>query len=122
DVADRQQAAGLDGAQRADREKSRSLHLHGEHAALRPALVLTLVGVVEDVARDDRPDVHRLPDLLRGMDGAVDQLPARRRAGGLDADEMAGRAIVSDGRPGDDQVAELVVCLWASAGPDPQQL
>ena len=60
DVADGQQAAGLDAAERADREERRRLHLDGEHAALRPALVLPLVRVVEEVARDDRADVQLL--------------------------------------------------------------
>src|SRR5688500_14916175 len=43
DVAHRQQTAGLDAPQRADREERRGLHLDCEHAALRPALVLPLV-------------------------------------------------------------------------------
>src|SRR5690348_13931428 len=50
DVADRQQAAGLHAAQRADGEQRRRFHLDREHTALRPALVLALVGVVADVA------------------------------------------------------------------------
>src|SRR5436189_4136229 len=57
DVADGEQAAGLDAADRADGEERGRLHLDCEHAALRPALVLPVVRVVEEVARDDRPDV-----------------------------------------------------------------
>src|SRR5258707_1301942 len=49
DVADGEQAAGLDAAKCADGEQRGCLHLDGEHAALRPALVLAFVRVVEDV-------------------------------------------------------------------------
>src|SRR5581483_4820849 len=63
DVADGQQAGRLDAADRRHREERRRLHLDGEHAARRPALVLALVGVVEEVAGDDRPDVELLADL-----------------------------------------------------------
>src|SRR4051794_25651837 len=55
DVRHRQQAPRLDAAQRRDREQRRRLHLDGEDAAPRPALVLALVRVVEEVAGDDRP-------------------------------------------------------------------
>src|SRR6266550_8163363 len=75
DVADGQQAPGLDAADRADREERRSLHLDGQDAALRPALVLPAVRVVEEVAGDNRADVQLLPDLLRNMHGAVDDRP-----------------------------------------------
>src|SRR5439155_6265964 len=88
DVAHRQQAAGLDAAQRADGEERRRLHLDAEHAALRPALVLALVRVVEQVARDDRPDVELLSDLLRDVHCAVHELPARGRAVRLVVDEV----------------------------------
>src|SRR5262249_59313134 len=44
-----------------DGEERRRFHLDAEDAAARPALVLALARVVEDVARDDRPDTHRLP-------------------------------------------------------------
>ena len=40
DVADGQQAAGLDLAERAEREENRRLHLDAQHAAGGPALVL----------------------------------------------------------------------------------
>src|SRR5262249_22052864 len=46
DVADGEQAAGLDASERADREERGRLHLDAEHAALRPALVLAAVRVV----------------------------------------------------------------------------
>src|SRR3954462_7342428 len=75
DVADGEEAARLHLSQGAEREEDRSLHLDGEDAPVRPALVLLAVGVVEDVARDDRADVHRLAELLRRVDRAVDQLP-----------------------------------------------
>jgi hypothetical protein len=48
-------------SERAEREQDRRLHLDGEDPAIRPALVLPAVGVVEDVARDDRADVDRWP-------------------------------------------------------------
>src|SRR3954452_12736267 len=55
DVADDEQAARPDLPQRADGEERGRLHLDGEDASVRPALVLAGVGVVEDVARHDRP-------------------------------------------------------------------
>src|SRR3954470_2667156 len=67
DVAHRQQAAGLHPPERAEREQDRRLHLDAEDAAVRPALVLLTVRVVEDVARHDRADVNRLLELLRGV-------------------------------------------------------
>src|SRR6476619_1378176 len=76
DVAHRQQAAAVDAAQRRQREERRSLHLDGEDPALRPALVLTFVRVVEEVAGDDRPDAVRLARVLRDVDGLVHALPA----------------------------------------------
>src|SRR2546421_3091959 len=60
DVADGEQAAGLDAPERTEREEHRRLHLDREDAAARPARVLLAVGVVEEVARDDRADPHRL--------------------------------------------------------------
>src|SRR5687768_16668340 len=74
DVADDEEAAGLHASERADGEERGGLHLDGEHTALRPALVLSLVRVVEEVARDDRTDVHRLAHLLRHVNRAMDQL------------------------------------------------
>jgi len=50
------------------------LHLDAEDAALRPALVLAGVGVVEDVARDERADAVLLADLLRRVHRGVDDL------------------------------------------------
>src|SRR4051794_1144431 len=77
DVADREQRTCVRSAQRAQREQTRGFHLDGEHAALRPPLVLAAVRVVEDVSRHDWADAHRLADLLRCVDGAVHDLPAR---------------------------------------------
>src|SRR5581483_444473 len=79
DVAHRQEAGALDAAQRPDREQRGGLHLDREHAARRPALVLPLVRVVEEVARHDRSHVQLLAELLRRVDGAVDQRPRGRR-------------------------------------------
>src|SRR5262245_41417999 len=73
-VADGQKAAGLHPAQGPDREQHGRLHLDAEHPALRPALVPPGVGVVERVARDDRADLQRLVELLRRVDGGVDEL------------------------------------------------
>src|SRR5262249_49881264 len=78
DVRDGQQAPGLDLAQRAGRVHRRGLHLHAEDAALRPALVLAFVRVVEEVAGDDRADADGLAELLRGVDGAVHEFPVSR--------------------------------------------
>ena len=63
-----------------DREQRCRLHLDAEHAALRPALVLALVRVVEEVARDDRPDVELRAAVLRDVHGLVDEAPRRGRA------------------------------------------
>src|SRR4051794_36514820 len=71
DVADDQQAAGLDLLERPDREEHGRLHLDGEHAAVRPAAVLARIRVVEDVARDDRADTDLLAELLRVVHRAV---------------------------------------------------
>ena len=89
DVADHEQAARLDLLQRAEREQHRRLHLDGEDAAVRPALVLPVVGVVEDVARDDRADAHLLAELLRVVHGAVDELPVGGRRVRLAADSAS---------------------------------
>src|SRR5918999_1933247 len=105
DVADREEAARLDLAQSAEREQHGGLHLDGEDAAVRPALVLTVVGVVEEVARDDGADAQALAHLLRGVHGAVDELPVRGRRVRL-ADEVPRGRIGRDGRHGHDQVAE----------------
>src|SRR6476646_10654191 len=88
DVAHRQEAPGLDAAERADGEERRGLHLDGEHTALRPAFVLLCVRVVEDVARDDRADVQFLTHLLCGVHRTVDDRPGCRRAMWLVPDEM----------------------------------
>src|SRR5262245_18127190 len=87
DVAHRQEAPAVDLPKRGDSEERRGLHLHGENAALRPALVLPLVGVVEEIAGDDRPHAERLARLLRDVNRFVNQLPARGRAMRLAADE-----------------------------------
>src|SRR5262249_22737469 len=71
-VTDDEQAARADLPECTDCEQHRRLHFHGEDAAVRPALVLAAVRVVEDVARDDRADAHRLAELLRVVDGAMD--------------------------------------------------
>src|SRR5579862_6216929 len=92
DVRDGEEAAGLDArrlpdtADRRDGEECGRLHLDAEDAAARPALVLPLVRVVEDVARDDRADVHRLAHLLRHVNGLVDEIPGSGRAMRLAAD------------------------------------
>src|SRR5579862_2127881 len=121
DVADRQQAARIDAAQRAEREQDRRLHLDSEDAALRPAPVLARVGVVEDVARDDRPDVHRLVQLLRRVHGGVDELEARRRAVRL-LHVRVRRPVLGDRADRDDHVAEPVMRLQPAAGPDAENL
>ena len=77
----------------AEREERRRFHLDGEDAALRPALVLALVRVVEEVARDDRADAQRLVRMLRDVHGLVDELPARGRAVRLAADEVRRRRV-----------------------------
>ena len=105
DVADGEQAGGLDVAQGAEREEDGGLHLDGEDAAARPALVLAAVRVVEDVAGHDRPDVHRLADLLRRVHGRVHELPVGGRAVRLAHVRVDG-AVCGDGRERDDQVAE----------------
>src|SRR3954447_20140605 len=87
DVADDQQAARPDLAERADREEHGRLHLDGKDAAVRPAAVLARVGVVEDVAGDDRADPHLLAELLRAVHGAVNELPVGRRRVRLAADQ-----------------------------------
>src|SRR5207253_7679027 len=102
-------------------EESGRFHLVGEHAAARPALVLPLARVVGDVARDDRPDVHRLRELLRRVDGAVDQLPRRGRAVRLVADEVHRRRVRRDGGQRHDQVAGRVVRLEAATRADAHQ-
>ena len=109
-------------ADRGDREQRGRLHLDGEHAALRPALVLALVRVVEEVARDDRADVQLLSDLLRRVHGAVDDRPRRGRAVRLVADEVHRGRVGGDGGERDDQVAERVVRLQAAARADADQL
>ena len=114
--------AGLDAADRADREERRRLHLDREHAALRPALVLALVRVVEEVARDDRADVQLLAGLLRDVHGFVDQLPRSGRAVRLVADEVHRGRVGRHRGERDDQVAELMVRLQPAAGADADQL
>ena len=102
----------------ATREERRGLHLDGEDAALRPALVLALVRVVEEVARDDRADVQLAGRVLRDVHGLVDELPARGRAVRLVADEVHRGRVGGDGADRDDQVAERVIGLQPAAGAD----
>src|SRR5829696_3383219 len=120
DVADREEAARLEAAQRPEREEHGGFHLDGEDASVGPALGPLLVRVVEDVARDDRPDAHGLAELLRRVNGAVDELPVGRRRVRLAGEIVDRRRILRNGGNGDDQVAELQVGLEAAAGADPQ--
>src|ERR687886_2508809 len=118
DVAHGEEAAGGEAAERAEGEEHGGLHLDGEDAAARPALVLALVRVVEEVARDDRAEPHRLADVLRDVDGAVHELP---RGGGdvlVGADEVARSRVGRDRRERDDQVAEGEVRLESAARAD----
>src|SRR3954469_1710194 len=114
DVAHGEKAARLDLSQSAEREEDRSLHLDREDAAVGPALVLLAVGVVEDVARDDRADVDRLAELLREVHRPVDELPVGGRAVRL-LDVGLHGAVLRHGGEGDDHVAELVVRLQSAA-------
>ena len=91
-----------------DGEERRGLHLDREHAARRPALVLALVRVVEEVARDDRADVQRLVAVLRDVHGLVDERPRRGRAVRLVVDEVHRGRVGRHGAQRDDQVAERV--------------
>src|SRR5579862_216829 len=122
DVAHREQAARFDAAQRADREQRGGLHLDGEHAARRPALVLPLVRVVEEVTGDDRPDVHLLVELLGRVHRAVHERPGRGGAMRLVVDEVHRGRVGGDGRERDDQVAEGVMRLQAPARADAEEL
>jgi len=97
-------------------EQHGRLHLDAEDAALRPALVLAGVGVVEDVARDERADAVLLADLLRRVHRGVDDLPARRGSMRLVVDVRRDRLVGRDGADRDDQVAELEVRLQTAAG------
>ena len=105
----------------ATREERRGLHLDREHPSLRPALVLPLVRVVEEVARHDRADAKRLSGVLRDVDRLVDELPARGRAVRLAADEVRRGRVRRDGGDRDDEVAERVVGLQAAARADAQE-
>ena len=105
-----------------DGEERRRLHLDREDAALRPALVLAVVGVVEDVARDDRADVQRLARAPSPRARRRGRAPGRGRAVRLVADEVHRRRVGGHGGQRDDQVAERVVRLQAAAGADAHQL
>src|SRR5688500_12121292 len=98
DVADGEQASGVHAPQRADREEDGCLHLDGEDAAAGPPLVPALVRVVERVARGDGPEPNRLPELLRRVEGAVDELPVGGGTVRLAADVVPRRAVRWDGR------------------------
>src|SRR5438105_11839030 len=121
DVADGEEAPGFDSPERPEREEHRRLHLDREDAAARPALVLPLVRVVEEVARDDRPDPHRLAHLLRHVHRAVDERPRGGRDVLVGPDEVARGGVGRDRREGDDQVAEREVGLEAAARADAQE-
>src|SRR4051812_7143359 len=127
DVADGQQAPCVhalhlgDAADGGNGEERRGLHLDREHAALRPALVLALARVVEEVARDDRADVHRLAHLLRRVDRAVDQLPGCGRAVRFAVDEVHRRLIGRHRGERDDQVPQRMVALQTAARADAHQ-
>src|SRR5262245_23680599 len=121
DVAHRQQTPAVDAAKRRQGEERCSLHLDGQDASLGPALVLTPIRVVEQVAGDDRPDAVQLAGVLRDVHGLVHEQPARGRAVRLAADEMRRRRVGGHGRDRDDQVTECVVGLETAAGPDAQQ-
>src|SRR5919197_2794903 len=120
DVAHRQQAAGLHAPQRSDGEEGSGFHLHGEDSAARPALVLAAVGVVEEIARDDRADTDLLLGRLRHVDRLVYQLPARRWTVRLASDKVSRRGIGGNGGERDDHVAERMVGLEAAARADAQ--
>ena len=60
-------------------------------------------------------------ELLRRVDGAVDELPVGRRHVRLAADVVPRGAVGRDGRDRDDQVAELEVLLQAAAGADAEE-
>ncbi len=111
----------MDPAERAEREERRRFHLDREDSALRPALVLTLVGVVEEVARDDRAHAQLLVPRLGHVDCFVDELPAGGGAVRLATDEMRRRRVGGDGGERDDHVSERVIRLEAAAGADAQQ-
>ena len=113
---------GLDAADRRDREQRGGLHLDGEHAALRPALVLPLVRVVEEVAGDDRADVQVLIGVLGDVDGLVHEVPRRGGAVRLVVDEVHRGRVGGHGADRDDQVAERVARLQPAAGADADQL
>ena len=121
DVAHGQEAASQHSPKRAQGEERRSLHLHGQDPALRPALVLALVGVVKEVARDDRADPDLLVTCLRDVHGLVDKLPAGRRAVRLAAHEMTRRRVCGYGRDRDDHVPERMVRLEAAARADAEK-
>ena len=105
-----QHAAGLDLAQRPEREEHGGLHLDREDPAVGPAPRQALVGLVEDVARDDRADADRLAELLRLMHRLVDEpevgcrrvrlaadVVDRGRVGGVAESAMTSSPIVMSG-------------------------
>src|SRR5438552_1210883 len=121
DVADRQEAARLHLAQGPDREQDRGFHLDSQHAALGPAAVAALVWVVERVRAGDRADAHRLAQLLRRVDGAVDELPVGGRDMVVAANVMTRSAVGGNRGQRHDQVAQLEVRPQPAAGADAQE-
>ncbi len=82
-VRDDEHAAGLDPPQCAQGEEDGRLHLHREDPTLRPAARQPLIGLVEDVARDDRADADGLAELLCLVHRLVDEPEVGRRRVGL---------------------------------------
>ena len=80
-----------------------------------------VVGVVEQVARDDRADVQLLADLLRGVHRAVDDDQTRSGSAARCDEVHRGRVGGHRGQR-DDQIAERVVRLQPAAGADADQL
>src|SRR5690242_19583390 len=121
DVAHRQQTPGLHLAQRPEREDDGRLHLDCEHASRRPALMSALVRVVERVRGGDRAHAHRLAELLRRVDGPMDELPVGGRAVRVAADVVPCGAVGRDSGERHDEVSEHQVLLKAAARADAEE-
>src|SRR5438876_84664 len=80
-----------------------------------------VIRVVERVRGGDRAHAHRLVELLRRVDGAMDELPVGGRAVWVAADVVAGGSVGRHSGQSHDQVAELEVGLEPAAGPDAQE-
>ena len=121
-VADDQHAAGLELAERAEREQHRGLHLDGQDAALGPAAREARIGLVEDVARHDLADANRLAEVLRQVHRLVDEAEVGGRRVRL-AEHVVRRGRVGGGRRDrDHEVAHRHVGLEAAAGADAHDL